>query len=146
MVLMGRSSVQRVVLSLITTLSLSMGAGCGSLGAVASDECPPDYYHRPAVVRGAARTGAVVGEVCGVLAWVPLWPITKGLALTADEPFGYSQREWMMFPVTAFASLGHYALGLPAEALYFVCWGAWVDEPGPVGFDHVPGDGGSGRG
>ena len=109
-----------------------------SCASVDPEAVPPDVDGRPVIVRGAAYTGGAIGEFVGVVAWLPLWPVTKGIGLLADEPFGYSQREWMLMPITAFASLGHYALGLPAEALYFVFYGAWVDEPPPSGFEHVP--------
>ena len=59
--------------------------------------------------------------------------------MLADEPLGYSETEWISMPLTASTAFGHYLLGLPAEGLYFLFYGAWVDEPPPVDFDHVPG-------
>ena len=65
--------------------------------------------------------------------------MTKGISFISDEPLGYSETEWVSMPLTASTAAGHYLLGLPVEGLYFLFYGAWVDDPPPVGFDHVPG-------
>lgn len=117
---------------------------CGVMAGV-EDSIAPGYYDRPALVRGPARAGSVVGGVAGLALAVVLWPFTKGLNLLLDEPLGYSEREWTLLPVTATAAAGHYALGLPGDVLHLVLYRAWVAEPVPVDFDHVPPDPGQGR-
>ena len=126
------SSIVGVVSSAVLALVLS---GCGNLERIS----PPGDYDRPAVVRGFARAGTYVGATVGIVASVALWPFTKTMNLLVDgDPLGYSEREWTFLPLTTFAAAGHYILGLPFEGLHFVFYGAWVDRPTPVGFDHVP--------
>lgn len=133
---MSAMACKAVTVLFFSTVVLGLPS-CGVVPGV-EDSIAPGHYDRPALVRGPARAGSVVGGVAGLVVSVVLWPITKGLNLLFDEPLGYSEREWMLLPVTATAAVGHYGLGLPGEVLHFVFYRAWVAEPVPVDFDHVP--------
>ena len=119
-------------------LGVLMLGGCRVTPVDFSTSEPPGDYGRPALVRGAARAGSYVGGAAGVVVSVPLWPLTKGLNLLVDEPLGYTETEWAFLPLQACTALGHYAIGLPAEVLYYAFWGAWVTAPPATDFDHVP--------
>jgi hypothetical protein len=89
-------------------------------------------------VRGFARAGTYVGAAVGVVAAVVFYLPGKALTMMVDEPPGYTEKEWPYVPLTASATVGHYAVGLPAEALHFVFYGVWVGRPEPSRFDHIP--------
>ncbi len=124
---------------LVAVALLAALGACGSVHNLTTVSCPPGDYSRPTVVRGVARAGSYVGATLGIVASVVVWLPVQGLNLVVDEPLGYSEKEWSFLPLTACTSAGHYAFGLPAEGLYWLFYGAWVDDPEPVGFDHVPG-------
>ena len=125
----------------VLLLAFPLGS-CGSLGRLTHDPGPPGDYGRPAVVRAAARTGSYLGATVGIAAYIPVWLVSRGAKFVVDEPLGFSDKEWAILPISAFAAGGHYLLGMPAEGLYFLFYGAWVDDPAPVDFDHVPGPAG----
>ena len=118
---------------------LSVLAAC-SAPQVVSDlgEAPPPELGRPGWVRTSARVGAWLGAVPGAALSVALLPVTYPITLLADEPLGYSRTEFLFAPVTAGASIGHFMLGAPADALHYVGYRAWVTHPRPDGYDVTP--------
>jgi nitroreductase len=126
---------------LVAIALLALLGACSGVQDFTTIAPPPGDYDRPAIVRGAARAGTYVGATVGIFATIVLWLPVKGLTMAVDEPLGYSEKEWPFLPLTTCAAAGHYVLGLPAEGLYWLFYGAWVEPPEPKGFDHVPGAG-----
>lgn len=132
-------SARPIVVVCLLLIPLAHGCQTAHGGTVtgrgpAGDPLPGDYG-RPAIVRGFARTGTWLGVVPGIVATIALYPLTKGLELVWDEPFGYSPGEWTLVPLTGCAAAGHALIGLPAEALYQLGHGLWIDRPPPPQFD-----------
>lgn len=102
------------------------------------ENCPPPEYGRPGWVRASAKIGAIVGAVPGALFTALALPVTLPLTWIADEPLGCSKKEVIFFPLTAFASAGHFLLGAPADSAHWVFYRAWTEQPSPVGYHFVP--------
>lgn len=133
---MSAMAWKAVAVMVLSTILLGLPA-CGVM--FDSDAAgAPGFYDRPALVRGPARAGSVIGGITGLVVALVFWPINKGLNLLFDEPLGYSEKEWALLPITTTAAVGHHALGLPGELLHYVFYRAWVPEPVPVDFDHLP--------
>lgn len=119
--------------------ALAFLAACSAPGVVADlGEAPPPELGRPGWVRTSARVGAWLGAVPGAAVSVVLLPVTYPISLLAEEPLGYSRTEFLFAPVTLGASIGHFALGAPADALHYLGYRAWVTHPRPAGATITP--------
>jgi hypothetical protein len=101
--------------------------------------CPPPELGRPLWVRAAAGAGAWIGGIVGGAASIVFLPITWPLGELADDGLGeHAQSEFLLFPAMVCASVGHAALGGPADVVDFVFRRAWVGEQPILGYDFVP--------
>lgn len=103
-------------------------------------QCPPPELGRSAWVRVCAGTGGWIGAVLGGVVSVVLLPIDYPLALLCDDGFDENGREdFLWWPALSGAAIGHAVLGGPTDALDWVFYRAWVDEPAPaMGYEFVP--------
>lgn len=104
------------------------------------DTSPPPEFGRPGWVRTVAGVGGWFGGIVGGIASIVFLPVTYPLSLLADDGFGESSSdEFLLFPATSLAALGHCFVGLPADV---VDWGlrrAWVGSQDPVmSYDMIP--------
>lgn len=107
------------------------------------DHSPPPEFGRPYVVRFCAGVGGWVGgAIGGVLSIVSL-PITYPLSLLAGDGLGeHTRDEFLLFPATTLAAVGHCLLGTPADVLDWTFRRAWVASPDPVtSYEFVPMEG-----
>lgn len=120
---------------------LLLSSACALPTAIESldDRCPPPEFGRPGWVRGAAKVGAWVGGVPGVVASVVLLPVTWPLSQVADEGLGeMAADEFVLFPALACASVGHSLFALPCDTIDYLGRRAWT-EPTPMPtYDFVP--------
>lgn len=94
---------------------------------------PPPEFGRPFYVRFFAGTGAWIGGIIGGAASIVILPITYPLSLLADDGLSEkSQAEFMFFPATGCAALGHALFGAPVDGLDWAFRRAWTDSPDPV--------------
>jgi hypothetical protein len=104
------------------------------------EDCPPAEFGRPAWVRGAAGVGAWIGGVFGGVASIVVLPITWPVSLACgDRLAGASRTEFLLWPVTAGASAGHFLFGTPPEVVDFAFRRAWVgDAPLANPYEVIP--------
>jgi hypothetical protein len=94
---------------------------------------PPPEFGRPFYVRFFAGTGAWIGGIIGGVASIVVLPITYPLSLLADD--GLSENgtsEFLLFPATGGAAVGHALFGAPVDGFDWVFRRAWIDSPDPV--------------
>ena len=90
---------------------------------------PPPKLGRPIYVRALAGLGAWVGGTVGGVASIALLPVTWPIrALSGDRLGDHSGGEWMFFPATCLAGMGHAALGAPVDVLDYALRRAWVAD------------------
>ncbi len=114
---------------------------CGTTGVASrADREPPAEFGRPGWVRGTAGLGGWIGGVLGGVVSVVVLPITYPITLVCDEGIGDSSRnEVLLWPVSAFATAGHFVLGTPPDVVDFVVRRAWVgNETEQNPFEHIP--------
>lgn len=120
---------------------LLLSSACALPTAIESldDTSPPPEFGRPGWVRGAAKVGAWVGGVPGVVASVVLLPVTWPLSQLADEGLGeMAADEFVLFPALACASVGHSLFALPCDTVDYLGRRVWT-EPTPMpAYDFVP--------
>jgi len=104
------------------------------------DACPPPEFGRPGWVRVCAGTGAWIGGICGGVVSIIALPITYPLSWLADDGLSESSAsEFMLFPATGGAALGHALLGAPMDGFDYVFRRVWFDRPDPVtSYEFVP--------
>jgi hypothetical protein len=120
---------------------------CGTTGVASrADREPPAEFGRPGWVRGTAGFGGWIGGVLGGVVSVVVLPITYPITLVCDDGIGDSSRnEVLLWPVSAFATAGHFVLGTPPDVVDFVVRRAWVrDEAKQNPFEHIPAEPASG--
>lgn len=120
---------------------LLLSSACALPTAIDSleDTSPPPEFGRPGWVRGAAKVGAWVGGIPGVVASVVLLPVTWPLSQIADEGLGeMAADEFVLFPALACASVGHSLFALPCDTVDYLGRRVW-SEPTPMPtYDTVP--------
>jgi hypothetical protein len=120
-------------------LLLLATACAGTRAADVFDETsPPPHLGRPTWVRVPARIGAYAGGIVGGLVSIVLLPVTWPISVLADDALGEDRADFLLFPAFLGAGAGHFLLGAPPDLLHYVGYRAWVDEPPPPGYDHVP--------
>lgn len=104
------------------------------------DRSPPPEFGRPGWVRTTAGVGAWVGGILGGVVSIVLLPVTYPVSLLAGDSFSETGREeFLLFPATGGAAIGHALFGTPPDILDHVFRRAWVDEPLPVNtYELVP--------
>jgi len=125
----------------VLLLGLSAG-GCrasktGTVAALDEYDPAPDLG-RPAWIRTTAGFGAWIGGGVGVVASLAFLPVTYPVSLLADEPLGYAKNEFRFMPVGMCASVMHYGLGAPLDAIDFVLRRAWMAEDKTPGYEFTP--------
>ena len=96
------------------------------------DRSPPPAYGRPGWVRTSAGVGAWIGGVLGGAVSVVLLPVTYPLSLAVGDNLGDGSRtDFLFFPATGGAALGHFLIGTPPDMLDYVFRRAWTD-PSPM--------------
>jgi hypothetical protein len=107
------------------------------------DRSPAPEFGRPAWVRVPAGIGAWLGGIAGGAVSVVLLPIHWPLSRLARDGLGeQGAAEFLFWPATAGASIGHAALGLPFDAVDYLGRRAWGDSSPPVTqpvFERSPG-------
>ena len=127
-----------VCCSLFPALSGCAGPGARDLDAF-DQESPAPELGRPWWVRTPARVGAYVGGLAGLIVSIVTLPVTFPISLVADESFGQSRTEFILFPAYTGAGAGHFLLGAPFDFVHWIAWRAWVDGPQPASFAEVGG-------
>ena len=97
---------------------------CGTTGVSSRvDREPPSEFGRPGWVHGTAGFGGWVGGVLGGIVSIVALPITYPITLVCEDGIGDASRnEVLLWPVSAFATAGHFALGFTepcAQIWYF---------------------------
>ena len=93
---------------------------------------PPPAFGRPGWVRTSAGVGGWIGGIAGGIVSVVALPITYPISLlAADSLREGSQRDFLFFPATGGAALGHFLLGTPPDMIDYVFHRAWT-EPSPM--------------
>ena len=113
---------------------LLLSSACALPTAIESldDRCPPPEFGRPGWVRGAAKVGAWVGGIPGVVGSVVLLPVTWPLSQFADEGLGETAAsEFVLFPALACASVGHSLFAMPCDTIDYLGRRVW-SEPTPM--------------
>ncbi len=125
----------------VLLLGLSVG-GCtasktSTVAALDAYDPAPDLG-RPGWIRSTAGFAAWIGGGIGVVASLAFLPITYPTSLLMEEPLGYAKSEFRFMPVGMCASLMHYGLGAPLDAMDFVFRRAWVAEDKTPGYEFTP--------
>ena len=113
---------------------LLLSSACALPTAIESLDAtsPPPEFGRPGWVRGAAKVGAWVGGIPGVVASVVLLPVTWPLSKLADDGLGeLAADEFVLFPALACASVGHSLFALPCDTVDYLGRRVW-SEPTPM--------------
>jgi hypothetical protein len=125
----------------VLLLGLSVG-GCTasrtSTVAALDEYDPAPDLGRPAWIRVSAGFSAWIGGGIGAVASLAFLPITYPVSLLADEPLGYAKSEFRFMPVGICASLMHYTVGAPLDAIDFVLRRAWMAEDKTPGYEFTP--------
>jgi hypothetical protein len=119
----------------IFSVALFAMAGCTISQTVdrLDERCPPPAFGRPGWVRTCAGVGAWTGAIVGGAASIVLLPVTWPISLLASDGLGeMSQEEFLFFPASTCASVGHALLGTPPDVLDHVFRRAWQSQPAPV--------------
>jgi hypothetical protein len=128
--------------ALFIPLLAMLASGCTVSDSVdrLQDHDPPPEFGRPGWVRTFAGVGGWVGGVAGGVVSVVLLPITWPISLLTDEGFGDDTRsEFLWWPATTGASLGHALIGTPPDLIDYVFRRAWKSETPPVNtYELVP--------
>lgn len=100
---------------------------------------PPPAFGRPEWVRTSAGIGGWLGGIAGGIVSVVLLPVTYPISLLAEDSFDEGSRtDFLFFPATGGAALGHFLLGTPPDMLDYVFHRAWTDPSPMPAFDDVP--------
>lgn len=100
---------------------------------------PPPPFGRPGWVRTSAGIGGWLGGIAGGIVSVVVLPVTYPISLLAGDSLGDgSRQDFLFFPATGGAAIGHFLLGTPPDLVDYVFRRAWT-EPSPMPqFDDVP--------
>lgn len=125
----------------IALAGLLLGA-CAIPNTIAGlgDTSPPPEFGRPGWVRFCGSVGAWVGGLGGGVLSIVALPVTYPLSLLAgDNLADNGKNEFLLFPATTLAAIGHAMLGGGTDVLDYTFRRAWVGSDDPTtSYSFVP--------